>query len=59
MPNTGEKPGRGTYVCEECQSTVEIHDNNSQLPPCPKCNGTRFEKQERGRSGGQQRQQNR
>ncbi len=39
---TGEKPGKGTYICTECRQTVVLDDNTDTLPPCPKCNGTEF-----------------
>jgi len=44
MPNTGEKPGKGTYICTSCGQEVELDDNTDTLPPCPKCNGTKYEK---------------
>lgn len=33
----GEKPGRGTYVCDKCNTKVTLDDNTDALPPCPKC----------------------
>lgn len=44
MPTTGEKPGKGTYKCTKCGTTVHLDDNTDTLPPCPKCNGTDFKK---------------
>jgi predicted nucleic acid-binding Zn-ribbon protein len=43
-PSTGEKPGIGTYRCTRCGTTVSLNDANDTLPPCPKCNGTNFER---------------
>jgi len=44
MPTTGEKPGKGTYKCRKCGSTVTLDDDSDTLPPCPSCNGTEFDK---------------
>ncbi|MFZ7119489.1 MAG: zinc ribbon-containing protein [Eubacteriaceae bacterium] len=44
MPNTGEKPGKGTYKCTKCGTLVTLDDDSDTLPPCPKCNGTEFVK---------------
>ena len=44
MPTTGEKPGKGTYKCRKCGTTVTLDDHDDTLPPCPKCNGTEFDK---------------
>jgi len=42
MSTTGEKPGKGTYVCKNCGQTVTLDDDTDTLPPCPRCNGTEF-----------------
>lgn len=39
---TGEKPGKGTYMCKKCGTIVKLDDSTDRLPPCPKCNGTEF-----------------
>ncbi len=44
MPKTGEKPGKGTYVCTNCELHVVLDDTTDTLPPCPKCNNTNFYK---------------
>ncbi len=41
---TGEKPGKGTYECVHCGTTVVLDDNTDTLPPCPKCSHTKFRK---------------
>jgi len=41
---TGEKPGKGTYVCINCNQKVVLDDRTDTLPPCPKCSGTKFTK---------------
>jgi len=41
-PTTGEKPGKGTYKCTKCGTTVTLDDATDTLPPCPKCNNTEF-----------------
>lgn len=45
MPTTGEKPGKGTYVCTKCGQEVVLDDDIDTLPPCPKCNNTEFRRQ--------------
>ncbi|HIU99654.1 MAG TPA: hypothetical protein IAB14_00905 [Candidatus Stercoripulliclostridium merdipullorum] len=40
---TGEKPGRGTYSCLNCQTKVNL-DAQDKMPPCPKCNNSEFKK---------------
>jgi DNA-directed RNA polymerase subunit RPC12/RpoP len=42
MSTTGEKPGKGTYICIKCGQVVVLDDNTDTLPPCPKCSGTKF-----------------
>lgn len=37
MYNVGEKPGKGTYKCTNCDWTVRLDDNSDRLPPCGKC----------------------
>lgn len=37
MPTTGEKPGKGTYVCKNCGQKVVLDDNTDTLPPYSKC----------------------
>lgn len=45
MPySTGEKPGKGTYVCTTCGQAVVLDDNTDTLPPCPKCHKTSYTK---------------
>ncbi len=41
---TGEKPGKGTYVCTNCDQQVVLDDVTDTLPPCPKCNNTTYTK---------------
>ncbi len=42
MPSTGEKPGAGTYTCDNCGQIVVLDNSTDTLPPCPKCNGTEY-----------------
>lgn len=42
--NAGEKPGVGTYICTVCGYEVEIKDANEELPICPVCQATTYEK---------------
>ena len=38
---TGEITGPGTLVCDACGEELHFH-RVGRIPPCPKCNGTRF-----------------
>lgn len=42
MPKTGEKPGKGTYTCDDCGQVVVLDDDSDTMPPCPKCGGSDF-----------------
>ena len=42
MSTTGEKPGKGIYICTNCGETVRLDDNSDRLPPCPRCRGTNY-----------------
>jgi len=44
MPRTGEKPGKGTYRCCNCEVEVTLDDDDDTLPPCPSCDGTEWDK---------------
>lgn len=44
MYKTGEKPGKGEYVCLTCGQVVRLDDNSDTLPPCPKCEATLYYK---------------
>lgn len=41
---TGQKPGKGAYVCTNCGTKIVLDDYSDTLPPCPKCNNTSFTK---------------
>lgn len=38
MPNAGEKPGKGKYICTQCGNDVNLDDDDDKLPPCSQCN---------------------
>jgi len=42
MSNTGEKPGKGTYICNNCGQAVVLDEDTDTLPPCPSCNHTEY-----------------
>ncbi|WKY44189.1 hypothetical protein Q5O14_16420 [Eubacteriaceae bacterium ES2] len=42
--NTGEKPGKGVYICKTCGQQVVLDNEDDTLPPCPRCSGTTFTK---------------
>lgn len=37
MYKVGEKPGKGTYKCVDCNWTVTLDDDDDKLPPCGNC----------------------
>ncbi len=41
---TGEMPGKGMYICTNCYQRITLDDTSDRLPPCPKCEGTKFKK---------------
>ncbi len=42
MCKTGEKPGKGGYICTTCGQRVRLDDSTDTLPPCPKCTETTY-----------------
>jgi len=44
MYKTGEKPGKGTYICTKCGERVVLNDDTDTLPPCPRCNNVTYTK---------------
>lgn len=42
--HTGELTGLGTLVCDQCDEQLHFH-KPGHIPPCPKCNSTRFHRQ--------------
>lgn len=44
--NTGEKPGKGKYVCTKCGEIINLPKDEDELPSCPnhKCNSTVWKK---------------
>ncbi len=38
---TGEKPGRGCYVCTNCGQDVDLGARD-KMPPCPRCSNNEF-----------------
>jgi hypothetical protein len=42
MSTTGEKPGKGTYTCTNCEEVVTLDNDSDRLPPCPVCSGTEY-----------------
>lgn len=43
--NSGEKPGKGVYVCTKCGYKVDLKDSKGELPICPKCKATTYIKE--------------
>lgn len=37
MYNVGEKPGKGTYCCTNCDWEITLDDDDDRLPPCGNC----------------------
>lgn len=46
MYRAGQKPGEGTYYCEECYHKIEVDDSAKELPKCPVCGAVTFTKDE-------------
>lgn len=44
--HTGEVIGLGTLICDQCKATLHFH-KPGHIPPCSKCNGTHFHRQNR------------
>jgi hypothetical protein len=42
VSTTGQKPGKGVYTCTKCGQQVVLDDESDTLPPCPRCNGTKY-----------------
>lgn len=42
MFSTGDKPGKGSYVCEKCRIVVELVDDSEALPYCPCCESDKY-----------------
>ncbi len=42
MSSTGEKPGKGKYICTKCFTCITLDDDDAILPPCPKCSNTTY-----------------
>lgn len=41
---SGEKPGRGVYMCMMCRLELIIESDNEALPKCPDCDGGVYKK---------------
>lgn len=42
MSKTGEKPGKGSYICTNCGQIVYLKSKTDKLPPCPRCHTTNY-----------------
>lgn len=42
MTGIGEIPGKGVYVCSNCQQAIPINDENAILAACPSCGESDF-----------------
>ena len=43
--HTGEVTGPGTLVCAGCGKELHFH-KAGRIPPCPKCHGTEYRREE-------------
>ncbi|MDA8089396.1 MAG: hypothetical protein M0Z61_04135 [Nitrospiraceae bacterium] len=43
MPNKGQKPGKGTYMCTECGAEQTLRKDTDVLEQCG-CEGMEFKK---------------
>ncbi len=44
---SGDKPGKGIYVCEKCRIAVDLVDDAEILPYCPCCESHNYLAQRR------------
>ncbi len=42
--STGQKPGKGNYVCTNCGFNLKL-GMDDKMPPCPNCSNTTFTKE--------------
>ncbi|WP_081403460.1 MULTISPECIES: zinc ribbon-containing protein [Acinetobacter] len=42
MVTAGSKPGTGFYFCVQCGHRVYLEIGTDRLPPCTKCQGTKY-----------------
>ena len=42
MFSTGDKPGKGSYVCEKCRIAVVLARDTEILPHCPCCEARKY-----------------
>lgn len=42
----GDKPGKGIYICTECNHRIILEDDQDKLPICPFCNCAEYRKVE-------------
>lgn len=42
MTMTGDKPGKGSYICNTCGTFIALDKHPDPLPVCPNCNGEKF-----------------
>jgi DNA-directed RNA polymerase subunit RPC12/RpoP len=42
MKHTGDRPGKGTYICMTCGKKIVIEKDEKKLPVCPQCKGSMF-----------------
>lgn len=42
MPYSGDRPGKGVYVCSVCAKSLRLLDDDDLLLCCPACKGTEF-----------------
>jgi len=42
IATSGEKPGKGIYVCTKCQEIIHLKDSDAILPPCSNCDSVKF-----------------
>lgn len=42
MIHTGDHPGEGIYICNECGTSIKLETDTVKMPECPKCGNTEF-----------------
>ncbi len=39
---TGDRPGKGFYICRICSLEIELDSDREELPFCPICHGASY-----------------
>ncbi len=40
--SSGDRPGKGIYICQQCRHAVRLDHDSDDLPACPLCSHTEY-----------------